>query len=432
MLESGWILGLNGFFDIHFSENDNTHHQAGVGVEALSEDWDLRLNGYIPTGDKQRTTDLPLYEIYSTKIQVTKVHEHPLYGVDGEIGYRLPVTPPDSETEFRVYAGAFYFDNDDLDFHSPEIGPSFRAEARLYDLDFIGAQSRLTVGTQVTYDDTNGARAYGSLVLRVPFQVFAEAPEPPLTGLNRRMTDPIWRDFDVRTSEVTGSATALNIDNMSVPVEDIFFARSDIVSANVGSPEAPTTLADALAQASSKPAAIVVLDGSGGAFDTTGLVLPANVALLGGGAPIPESDEFSPIRTGAAADVFVPPGSRPTLNGTNAANDLVTIANNTVVNGLDFTGSFNNGIGGTVANANFSIRDLSIAAPGGDGLNLSITSGGVQGTGVIDSSEATSNGMTGAFTVNSSDGTERYDVYLFDTFLSNTLIGGPTQVHQSF
>jgi hypothetical protein len=48
MLGSGWNLGLYGYFDRRRSEHDNLFNQLTFGVEALGEDFDLRVNAYRP------------------------------------------------------------------------------------------------------------------------------------------------------------------------------------------------------------------------------------------------------------------------------------------------------------------------------------------------------------------------------------------------
>ncbi len=48
IFSSSYILGAYGYFDWLHSPNANTFYQVSGGVEAMTPDWDFRLNGYLP------------------------------------------------------------------------------------------------------------------------------------------------------------------------------------------------------------------------------------------------------------------------------------------------------------------------------------------------------------------------------------------------
>src|SRR5215472_2257378 len=50
MLESGWNLGVYGYYDRRHTELGSSFEQGTFGVEALSLDWDFRANLYQPIG----------------------------------------------------------------------------------------------------------------------------------------------------------------------------------------------------------------------------------------------------------------------------------------------------------------------------------------------------------------------------------------------
>ena len=52
-IDPEWIIGGYGYFDIQGTDHDNTFYQVTLGLEALSVDWDFRVNGYIPTNSQQ-------------------------------------------------------------------------------------------------------------------------------------------------------------------------------------------------------------------------------------------------------------------------------------------------------------------------------------------------------------------------------------------
>ena len=85
--------------------------------------------------------------------------EKALYGFDGEVGWRVPVFPADGDFDIRVYAGGYYFTNGDVD---TIAGPRGRIEARLYDIDFLGLQSRLTAQGVIQWDSPRGTQGWAA------------------------------------------------------------------------------------------------------------------------------------------------------------------------------------------------------------------------------------------------------------------------------
>src|SRR5690606_23264988 len=47
-IDSGWIFGGYAFADHLHSANGFDYWQGTAGIEMLSEDWDIRFNGYLP------------------------------------------------------------------------------------------------------------------------------------------------------------------------------------------------------------------------------------------------------------------------------------------------------------------------------------------------------------------------------------------------
>jgi hypothetical protein len=232
-----WILGGYGYFDIQNSQNDNLFYQATLGIEALSVDWDFRLNGYIPFNSGGQTTnnnngDL---KISGNTIGITHDEEKSLYGFDGEVGWRLPIFPADGDMDVRAFIGGYYFTNSDVD---TVAGPRGRLEVRLYDLDFLGVQSRLTVDGEVQWDSPRGTQAFGGLELRIPLGVVTGDAGPKLSPLDRRMVDRVQRDVDIVTRQFQSNPDAVTVDELTVKTHTIVFASAD------GSPtgRAPRTI----------------------------------------------------------------------------------------------------------------------------------------------------------------------------------------------
>src|SRR5215831_16426829 len=215
-----WILGGYGYFDIANSPNNNLFYQVTLGVELKSVDWDFRLNGYIPInpdGGNISNDSNPHIKISGNTIQMQTESqgEKALYGFDGEVGWRVPIFPADGDFDVRVYAGGYYFTNSDVD---TIAGPRGRIEARLYDIDFLGLQSRLTAQGVIQWDQPRGTQGFAGLELRIPLGALTGSTAPKLNPLDRRMVDRVQRDLDIVTeTEKQGNQTQIQ----EVQVEEL-------------------------------------------------------------------------------------------------------------------------------------------------------------------------------------------------------------------
>jgi parallel beta-helix repeat protein len=338
-----WILGGYGYFDIQNSQNDNLFYQATLGIEALSVDWDFRLNGYIPFNSGGQTTnnnngDL---KISGNTIGITHDEEKSLYGFDGEVGWRLPIFPADGDMDVRAFIGGYYFTNSDVD---TVAGPRGRLEVRLYDLDFLGVQSRLTVDGEVQWDSPRGTQAFGGLELRIPLGVVTGDAGPKLSPLDRRMVDRVQRDVDIVTRQFQSNPDAVTVDELTVKTHTIVFASADGSPTGKGTKNDPISLdaAAARGQDLGKNAIIVVQGDAGDIGVDQPLQLSAGQALLGGGSVVPLHS------TKGITENFNVPGSRPTLVGSDSGQDLIDMASGSQneIFGLDLTGQMSNGIFG--------------------------------------------------------------------------------------
>ncbi len=194
------IVGGNIFYDAMESSNDFTYHQLGVGLEALTEQLDLRLNYYHPYGTTQeRITDLDKYSFGQTNMLLQRGFEEALRGADAEVGVLIPVISDTIET--RVYGGVYWYDSEIRD---AITGWKARAEIRPMQL--------LNLSVEVKDDDIGGSVYVGGY-LDLPFVLgdlfagknpFAGASELAAFGtgtrdLSARMTDKVIRDRHIVT-----------------------------------------------------------------------------------------------------------------------------------------------------------------------------------------------------------------------------------------
>jgi hypothetical protein len=361
-----WILGGYGYFDIQNSQNDNLFYQATLGIEALSVDWDFRLNGYIPFNSGGQTTnnnngDL---KISGNTIGITHDEEKSLYGFDGEVGWRLPIFPADGDMDVRAFIGGYYFTNSDVD---TVAGPRGRLEVRLYDLDFLGVQSRLTVDGEVQWDSPRGTQAFGGLELRIPLGVVTGDAGPKLSPLDRRMVDRVQRDVDIVTRQFQSNPDAVTVDELTVKTHTIVFASADGSPTGKGTKNDPISLdaAAARGQDLGKNAIIVVQGDAGDIGVDQPLQLSAGQALLGGGSVVPLHS------TKGITENFNVPGSRPTLVGTDSGSSMIRMysGSQNEIFGLNLTGNMLDGIFG-VNMERAIVKQTSIDPPVANGIEL--------------------------------------------------------------
>ena len=203
-----WIIGGYGYFDHRNTQFNNAYNQFTGGLEAMSVDWGFRVNGYLPENKIETITSGTDVSVIrpddQIKVQIDGiVQEKALPGLDGEVGYLLPI-PWKAYTavfdETRVYAGGYHFLGEDQ-FESV-TGPRGRVEWRAYDLPVLGPGSRFMMGVEAQWDEPRGSQAFGLASLRIPFDVFSDkSTRKQLAGLDRRMLQPVIRDVDIVTSE---------------------------------------------------------------------------------------------------------------------------------------------------------------------------------------------------------------------------------------
>lgn len=356
----GWILGGYGFFDRRRTESGNIFLQGTVGVEALSEQWDFRINGYLPeAGSKLATPESTTAATSGTGFTLTtlgEVRERALPGFDVEAGYKLPLTDLGTGVDARVYAGAYHFDAAGFD---NVTGPRGRFELDFTDLSPLPPGSNLLLGAEVQWDDVRGAQAFAVVRLHIPFgAIFGNggnrgAAAPRLSKLERRMTRRIERDVDI----VAGDSQVATLTESGFVTNNAGVQITAFTQIDAGVADLSTAVTAAGANS------LLIIDGSAGTVNDDSISsLAVGQIVAGGGASLTVSSA-----SGRSASVTLP-GAAPTVNGTGGANVFQITNDDGQIISLTITGG-GNGI--LITSDNVLISGVTIDNPSNNGFAIS-------------------------------------------------------------
>jgi hypothetical protein len=86
--KNGEMIGINLFHDFRHTHQAD-FNQIGLGCELLSPCWDLRINGYIPIGDKDGLINKTNYFYFDDLIVTKERVRVAMWGMDVEVGTSL-------------------------------------------------------------------------------------------------------------------------------------------------------------------------------------------------------------------------------------------------------------------------------------------------------------------------------------------------------
>lgn len=352
VLDSGWIAGFYGFYDLRSTRFNNTFQQATAGAELLNEYWGFRVNGYIPERGTKNTNSLNGAFLTGSTIFVQSGLEAAYYGIDGEVEGLLHTSGGFYDAEVWGAVGGFHFDNDNARFENIS-GPRARVELRLYDLPRLGIDSRVVLGGQVEYDDVRGTQGTGMFTVRIPFGRGGSRSNR-LTPFERRMVNPIVRDVDVVTNT---TQTGPEIAQLS---DGTLLNNVTVVDANTAN------VAGSVAGAGAN--SVVVFDSSQG---------PINLNTQGNASVTLQPGQFAGGQFevfGSVSGFSTTFGTRPTVSDPTNALNVFTLANNSTVTGMDIGGGMNGIFGTSVTGFTISNNNISgakvVGLFSGSGVNL--------------------------------------------------------------
>ena len=384
------VLGAYGFYDQLSSATDNDYSQVTLGLEALTKNYEARVNYYIPEDDENPVGQNGLI-VNGGSIGIRNNLERALGGFDAEVGYKLPV----SGYDIRAYVGGYHFSEEGFD---DVTGPSGRIELNLNkeNISLLPSGSELTLGVEAQTDDVRDEQIFAIAEFRMPLNFSGgESKNARLKGINKQMIRFIERDVDIVTSNNTGGGQleAITIDGIAV----------NSVTTVTGN----TIVADVTGAGQNS---LVVVDGTGGTILAGGVInMQENQIIAGGGTTITAVG----VNSGASHSTTLA-GAAPTIDA--AAGTGINTANNTFVRNLDFTNT--NRIATISGDSSVKIDGLSHSA-GTPAVGIEIS--GSNGT--IDLDNLDFDNGTGSIIV--SGGTTNA-LSLDNSVLDGNIVGGAT------
>ncbi len=333
MYPNGWNLGGYGYYDRRRSPYGHFFNQATLGVEALSTDWDVRLNGYIPFGERKANVDsLNSVSFSGTTVTFHGGEERALGGFDAEVGWRAPLFEEDANQQMRLYMGGYRFSGG----NAPTVqGPRARMDFTFEEIPQLWTGSRLSMGAEIQHDKPRGTQGFASLRLRIPFDLFSggngRKSRHKLTAQERRMTAPIVRDIDVVTQagDFGTAETATTLDGKKITVVDS---------------STSSDLATAIAAAGAD--ATVMLSGS--LSTTSEVTVQSGQTIMGGGSLTVKSP------SGRTATLSLPGATVTGTFSTPTGDAIFQMANNSTLKDLNLSMTNTNGVAQAIDVSNVS------------------------------------------------------------------------------
>ena len=413
-----------------------TFYQLAAGYEQIRNDWEFRLNGYLPIGNQtsggetivndsglQTSTAFQGNQLALSTVgdrQLISQEEDALGGLDLEVGMQLDEW--DSGT-LRGFVGGYWLAGEES-----TLGIRGRLLA-----DF---ESNFNAGLSVQHDGIFGTSVGFGVSVSLPGTRFHDDEEREFQTENEvaiRLRDPITRRPTVLVNERTEIET-VEI-NETGPLrnpeeeEDYRFVHVALAgdAAGDGTFERPfSTVEDAIALVDSDAATfsdgntIIYVDGEDALSETIpGFAVPDSVRVLSQGPaqtiagmsfigfpssatrlPFSEEENFNVSSDAPNANgitVALPDsgdGVFPTITG-GSNSDLVALGNNSVLSGFEIKDAAGNGVSATGV-TNVEIRNNRIENSGGSGIALS----NVGGNAILFDNEINDSAQRGIFVEN--------------------------------
>ncbi|MGB7979140.1 MAG: right-handed parallel beta-helix repeat-containing protein [Chlamydiales bacterium] len=321
------VWGINSYYDYRDTKRQH-YNQVAIGLESLGEVWDVRLNGYLPVGEKRSRPWNPKFDHFSgNSMYLRAKRDSALKGANLEIGAHVD----------RIKSAPLYFNGGPYYLTGKGVttwGGALRGAVDLF-------KGYLRIEANLSYDHFFKWIGQGQIGVNVPFGKREKMrdrglPCPSESALYARTEQRVDRNeiIPVGRTHVTEEA----IDPSTG--EPYFFVFVDNTSSSLGTYESPYASLAAAQENSSSGDIIYVFPGDGSSNNmNSGITLQNSQMLLGASTPYSFPTSLGTISVPALASTM------PVLTNTTAS-PAITLANNNTVSGLYIANETGNGIFG--------------------------------------------------------------------------------------
>lgn len=324
--------GLNAYYDYRNTKRRN-YNQIGFGLETLGTLWDIRLNGYLPVGNKISSPyDSEFGAFFGNSLLVSQKHQFGMKGADAEMGFHFGKT---RLFDFYAAAGPYYYIG--------EIGSNtWGGKGRIAGM----FKEYITLEISNSYDRMFHNNFQCQLTFSLPFGGKAKVKRRCDTSsckksetLVTRMVQPVGREEIIVVGKARRNVLATN----PLTGAPLVFVFVDNTGHSNGSYESPYhTLAQA--EANSKPGDIIyVFPGDGTTTGmNSGITLQANQKFWGSGT------SHVTLTSQGAITIPAQTATAPLITNTdiNTSGDAITLATNNAISGFTITSAGNDAIYG--------------------------------------------------------------------------------------
>ena len=316
---SYYVYGINAYYDYRTTKH-NRYNQLSIGIEALGEYVDFRLNGYLPFRNKTSSPFQSIFDKFSQNFMIISYkREEPLKGFNGEVGFHIDTL---EHIPFYITAGPYYLTTDQ--------NTTCGGEGRIT-IDFY---QYLRLEANLSYDRLFKWIAQGEVSLTVPFGGRCPLKKrlnqccSTTLALKKRSIQRIDRKEIIPVTTKKEAVIAYN----PLTGNPYHFIFVDNTSSSLGTFESPVPSFREAENLSIPSTILYIFPGDGTSRGMSeGITLKENQMILGSSLSYPFTTQ--------AGSVTIPPFSStmPCIN--NPSGPAITAASNTTISGLCITES---------------------------------------------------------------------------------------------
>ena len=177
------VWGANAYYDYR-NTNHQHYNQISMGFEALGKIWDLRINGYLPVGDKASSFSRAKFqEFEGHHMIVTRKREFAMKGANAELGAHVKRF---KNAPVYIAAGPYYLEGKG----KAAWGGKLRVVMNIY--DYVSLEGN------TSYDSAFHWIGQGLVSLNIPFGTKRQVKQrkSPSCSMAMALSDRALQDVD--------------------------------------------------------------------------------------------------------------------------------------------------------------------------------------------------------------------------------------------